>query len=359
MKLFAFYLPQFHRIPENDAWWGEGFTEWVNVRKAKSLFPGHCQPIAPADGNYYNLLDKATVQRQTQMMRDYGVDGMVYYHYYFQGKKLLEKPAENLLQWTDIDQSFFFCWANHTWNRAWKGSKEVLLEQTYGAEADWRAHFDYLLPFFQDSRYEKKDNKPVFMIYDCSFPQKQAMIDCFARWCKESGFDGIYIIEECYSAEPEHLQAFRQNLTRHTHSIFLTQPMVGRRLTYDSKNFFINKFNRLLYKLRQKGILHSVETYSGSKIFQTMTKKMPTDADLTQGVFFSWDNTPRHGTRGYIITPPSQDEFHAYMNKMRACDYMIINSWNEWAEGMMIEPTAHLGDTYLRWIRHWVTTNKN
>lgn len=359
MKLFALYLPQFHAIKENDEWWGKGFTEWVNVRNAKPLFPGHQQPIAPADGNYYNLLDKTTVQHQTDMMHRYGIDGMVYYHYYFNGRHLLEKPAENLLQWTDIDQPFFFCWANHTWNRAWNGSREVLLAQTYGEEADWRAHFDYLLPFFRDPRYEKKDNKPVFMIYDCSFPEKHAMLDCFSRWCQESGFDGIYVIEECFQADDDYLAPFCQNLSRHTEHIFLPQPLSGKLLTYESKNFFVNKFKRLIYKLRQKGILRSLETYNGSKIYRTNTKKLPTGKQFIHGIFFSWDNTPRHGFRGYLITPPTQNDFIAYMDKMQDRDYMIINAWNEWAEGMVLEPTAHMGDTYLRWIHQWVTQNNN
>ena len=147
MKQFAFYLPQFHRIPENDEWWGSGFTEWRNVKNATPLFKGHMQPKVPLDNNYYNLLNKKTVVEQTALLHKYGLSGLIYYHYYFNGKTLLEKPAENLLSWTDISQPFFFCWANHTWYRSWEGSKEVLIEQTYGTESDWEKHFEYLLPF--------------------------------------------------------------------------------------------------------------------------------------------------------------------------------------------------------------------
>lgn len=358
MKLFALYLPQFHTIPENDEWWGEGFTEWVNVRKAKPLFAGHQQPIAPADGIYYNLLEKETVERQTRQMHEYGVDGMIYYHYYFNGRKLLEKPAENLLKWTDIRQPFFFCWANHSWNRAWKGSRELLLEQTYGTEADWRTHFEYLLPFFRDDRYEKKNNKPVFMIYDGSFSEKLPMMDCFDHWCKESGFDGIYVIEECFRADEQYLQNFKSTISHQTEKIFLAQPLTGRLMAYDSENWLIEKLKRQIYKLRQKGILKSVETYNGSKIYRTMIEKIPRSKDLIPGAFFAWDNTPRHGTRGYIITPPTKDLFLKYMDAVSDSDYLVINSWNEWAEGMMIEPAAHNGDEYLSWIRQWVTEHK-
>ena len=132
MKKFAFFLPQFHEIPENDKWWGKGFTEWTNVKNARSLFKGHVQPKHPLNDNYYNLLDKSTVEWQTKLMNQYGIDGFIYYHYYFTGKLLLEKPAENLLKWKDIPQNFFFCWANHTWNRSWEGKTDILLEQKYG-----------------------------------------------------------------------------------------------------------------------------------------------------------------------------------------------------------------------------------
>ena len=136
-------MPQFHEIPENNEWWGDGFTEWINVKKAQPLFKGHLQPKHPLNNNYYDLMSKKTVEWQTSLMHKYGIYGMIYYHYYFCGRMLLEKPAENLLRWKEIDQPFFFCWANHTWNRSWKGSKEVLLEQTYGDETDWKRHFDY------------------------------------------------------------------------------------------------------------------------------------------------------------------------------------------------------------------------
>lgn len=121
---------------------GKGFTEWTNVKKARPLFKGHIQPIHPLNNNYYNLMDKGTVEWQTQLMKKYGLTGMIYYHYYFCGKKLLEKPAENLLKWKDIEQPFFFCWANHSWRKTWNGTSELLVEQTYGNEKEWEEHLD-------------------------------------------------------------------------------------------------------------------------------------------------------------------------------------------------------------------------
>ena len=195
MKVFAFFLPQFHTIPENDEWWGEGFTEWVRVKEAKPLFRGHIQPLHPLNDRYYNLLDKGTIEWQTSLLKNYHVDGMIYYHYYFNGKLLLEKPAENLLRWKDIEQPFFFCWANHPWRKTWEGSTELLMPMEYGGEEDWERHFQYLLPFFKDERYEKDNNKPLFMLFITDFPEKHEMIQDFDKRCMDEGFAGIAIIE--------------------------------------------------------------------------------------------------------------------------------------------------------------------
>ena len=145
MKKFAFYLPQFHEIEDNNRWWGKGFTEWTHVRQARPLYKGHIQPIKPFNNNYYNLLEKQTVEWQNDLMHKYKIDGLIYYHYYFCGKTLLEKPAENLLKWKEIDQPFFFCWANHTWYKAKNKTRKALIEQQYGNEKDWANHFSYLL----------------------------------------------------------------------------------------------------------------------------------------------------------------------------------------------------------------------
>lgn len=195
MKKYAFFLPQFHSIKENDEWWGEGFTEWVNVKKAKKLYENHVQPITPLDNNYYCLLDKNTVEWQTSLMKKYCIDGLIYYHYYFCGDLLLEKPAENLLKWKDIDQPFFFCWANHSWYRSWNGTKELLKQQTYGGQEDWEKHFQYLIKFFSDSRYIKVNNRPIFVIYNPDFIEKNDMVEFLNRRCIDYGFDGVYIVE--------------------------------------------------------------------------------------------------------------------------------------------------------------------
>ena len=354
MKLFALYLPQFHETEENNRWWGEGFTEWTHVRAAKPLYKGHRQPIVPENDNYYNLMDKETVLWQTKLMHDYGVDGMVYYHYYFQGKKLLEKPAENLLKWTDIDQPFFFCWANHTWYRAQNGKKTTLIEQTYGTEADWQAHFDYLLPFFQDSRYEKKDNKPVFMLY-ADFPEKAAGMDYFDKRCKEAGFDGLYLIETVISAHTDDdYCAFRKKACAQTQKFYLREPVIGQAELRRRRRFSPARIrNKLMHVLSEKGWVSWAEEMDGNRMYKAMEDILRLDSDLCHGVFFSWDNTPRHGVRGLVISPPSKERFFSYTRRVKEDEYIFINAWNEWAEGMILEPTTHNGHQYLEWIRQF------
>ena len=358
MKIYALFLPQFHMIPENDEWWGQGFTEWSNVRKAEPLFRGHIQPKHPQNQNYYDLLDKNTVVWQTNILNTYKIDGLIYYHYYFNGRKLLEKPAENLLKWTDINQNFFFNWANHSWNRAWNGSREVLLEQTYGNLNDWREHFEYLLPFFKDKRYVKIEGCPVFMIYNPSFPEKAEMMKYFDKWCKEEGFKGLYLVEESLSlSNPLSFEKIKKDIKLPTRKLYLTQPSIGRQW-YLNKLSIGNRFwHKLRYKLSQKGVIKRPVIYNGDKLLKTIIENEPKDDVIVHGAFFEWDNTPRHKSRGYVITPVKKDTFFKYLDRIKESDMMIVNAWNEWAEGMMIEPTEELGDTYLHWIRDWKEAN--
>lgn len=347
MKIFALYLPQFHEIKENDEWWGKGFTEWNNVKNASALFKGHIQPIHPQNRNYYNLLDRSTVEWQTALMKKYKVDGFIYYHYYFNGKLLLEKPAENLLKWKDIDQKFFFNWANHTWNRSWRGTKEVLLRQTYGDEKSWKKHFDYLLPFFRDERYEKINNKPVLMIYDVNFPEMTPMFNKFNEWCIKEGFSGIYIIEEYMD-----LNFLDIKDADYDRRYYITQPRVGKKM-YTDENTFRKYYYKIRNRLAQKGLIKKVEKYSANKLIGTYMKNMPKDDQLINGVFFEWDNTPRHGYRGSVIEPIEKEVFMKYMNAIQKNDYVVVNAWNEWAEGMILEPTEEKGFRYLEWIKEW------
>lgn len=348
MKKFAFFLPQFHEIPENDEWWGKGFTEWTNVKKARPLFVGHQQPKQPLNNNYYNLLDKKTVEWQTKLMKQYGLDGFIYYHYYFMGKKLLEKPAENLLKWKDIPQRFFFCWANHSWNRSWEGKTTVLLKQTYGEKEDWEKHFQYLLPFFKDNRYEKKNNRPLLMLFDPNFKEKDKLFQYLDKRCKEEGFNGLCLIETFNGNES--LDKFKNNESKITEFTFYREPTVSQ-FGYIRENIFRRIWHHYNKKLREKGFLHKPYIIKGNKLMSLKLKHEPLGEKVANGLWFEWDNTPRHKQRGYVITPYNHSYFVQYMNLIKNQEYLFINAWNEWAEGMIMEPTKENGYKYLKWLK--------
>ena len=358
MKKFALYLPQFHEIEENNEWWVKGFTEWTHVKAAKPLFEKHQQPQEPLNNNYYNLLDKETVQWQTNLASEYGIDGFVYYHYYFEGKLIMEKPAENLLAWKDISQKFFFCWANHSWYKAVDGKKTLLIEQTYGNEEEWEKHFEYLLPFFLDKRYEKKDNKPLFMIFNSDYSEMKRMFLYFDKKCKENGFAGIYLIETYMgNADQKSIQTYATQTCEQTQMLYLREPVLAQKLMlgeFHSLKWYMKAIWNEMHKriaIKFKGF---VPKYSGSKMFQLMAKKEEykiDGVDIAHGLFFGWDNTPRHGSRGYIITCPEEQYVLEYYYIIKNDEYVFINAWNEWAEGMMLEPTEKDGYRNLELIK--------
>lgn len=357
MKKFAIYLPQFHEIPENNKWWGQGFTEWTNVKKGAPLFKGHVQPKTPLNNNYYNLLNEDTIKWQTSLMKEYGIDGLIYYHYYFQGKLMLEKPAENLIKNKDINQPFFFYWANHTWYRSWEGTKEILLEQTYGDKSDWEKHFQYLLPFFKDERYEKKDNMPLFMVFNTDFECKNELLEYFDSRCKDEGFAGLYAIETFLDGKykwPNDLNESLANLSKCSKKLYLREANTALNI-YSSKYKFyptkaIKRINKTISKIFGK---EKVSIYDGNTLYNLIIKEEPINEKIIHGLFFEWDNTPRHSTRGFVITPPSKEMFDKAMNHFKNEDYIFFNAWNEWAEGMMLEPTEENKYKYLEWIKEY------
>lgn len=351
MKFFSFYLPQFHEIEENNQWWGKGFTEWTNIKKAKKIYYKQNQPKTPLDDNYYNLMDISTIKWQTSLMNEYGIDGFIYYHYYFQGKKLLEKPGENLLKHKEIKQGFFFCWANHSWRRSWNGNRELLIEQKYGNEEDWEKHFRYLLPFFKDDRYEKKDNKPFFMFFRSCFSEKNDIIRYFDKRCKDEGFNGIYIIETCPNIYMDRYHDFKKNLSPCS-TVFYREPNSGMWKYIDAKGIAATiRMGRS--RISKLGFGNYIRNYNGDKILELSMRQKRDFSDYIPGLFFEWDNTPRHEKRGYIITPVSHNKFLEYLDFMKNKEYVFINAWNEWCEGMIMEPTVQDGYKYLEWIKDW------
>ena len=366
MKKFAYYLPQYHTIPENDEWWGKGFTEWTNVKKAKPLFRGHQQPVHPLDGNYYILDNPNVLKWQAQLALKYGIDGLIFYHYYFCGKKLLEKPAEILLNNTDIPMHFFFCWANHDWYRSWEGSKALLMQQKYGGIEEWENHFQYLLPFFKDERYEKKDNKPIFMLYKCEFNEKYEMISYFNKRCIESGFDGISVIETFNHDAGERkdtfdtlLSGFMNKVSSSTDYIHLRQPTEVLNWYRTLPEYSFSRIWNKLGRISRVFGTHFIEKYDGTRLFKVMTRYHVHKSGIINGLFMQWDNTPRHSFRGYVISAPSKSAFFAYLDAIKDEEFVFINAWNEWCEGMMLEPTEENGYKYLEWIKEWNEKNED
>lgn len=345
MKVLALHLPQYHRIKENDEWWGEGFTDWVNVKKAKPLFRGHDQPLIPLNQNYYDMTDPITLKQQLDIAEKYGVYGFCYYHYWFNGKLLLEKPCETLLEHKEINQKFCFCWANESWARTWDGKEnDVLIRQEYGGEKDWDEHFDYLLQFFKDSRYIKINNRPVLFVYSCSRLKRfNEMIAFWRQKAKENGFSGLYVAE--------FINSFNNGKAVHDTDVAVEfEPLCTAR--YSISNW--KKLQRLFYKKTGR-----TEFLDYDYLWQCLLKnKRVYNKKIWRGAFVNFDNTPRKGERGLVIQGASPEKFKHYVAQLlqkqdRDYDdtFMVINAWNEWAEGAILEPCENYGFGYLEALK--------
>lgn len=351
-KIIAFHLPQFHCIPENDEWWGEGFTEWTNTKKATPLYKGHYQPREPYKDNYYNLLDKESIKWQTDTAKKHGIYGFCYYHYWFNGKLLLEKPVEILLNEKDIEFPFCLCWANEPWTRAWDGGeKEVIMPQSYGNEENWEKHINYLLQFFKDERYIKIDNKPVFVIYRSNNINRcDELISYWNEKCVENGFNGIYLIEEINTFQDKPILKLSQ-------AVLEFEPM----LTVNNKASLVTKLNRRIKRvLRDKVNIKTLDTYDYDKIWKRIIgRKSNYDGKkVFYGGFVDWDNTARKKENATIIKGATPDKFEIYLTKQLRkandlnCEYLFINAWNEWAEGTYLEPDKKYGYRYLEAVKN-------
>lgn len=346
MNILALHLPQFHTIPENDLWWGPGFTEWSNVRKAKPLYIGHTQPMVPLDHYYYDLSKKEDIIWQTKLANSYGVHGFIYYHYWFNGKKLLEKPCNILLRSEEIKINYCFCWANLPWTRTWNNKdSDILMPQTYGGEADWKTHLEFLMPFFQDKRYIKKDGKPLFFVYSPRGVQDfDEMVEYWNKILIKSGFNGIYIVEYISPANPN---AF----SRYSQAVMEFEPLYTARYGVSAYTLFrrvmwkkLKHTEHLDYDQIWKGILSRRRVYG--------------EREIIKGAFCAWDNTPRRGKAGAIFHNSSASKFQEYLLELvkqnrlfSSKDFIVINAWNEWGEGAMLEPTEQFGYAYLEAVK--------
>lgn len=349
-RILAFYLPQFHPIPENDKWWGKGFTEWTNVGKAKPLFRGHYQPRVPADLGYYDLRLPEIRQAQADMARQYGVEGFCYWHYWFgNGKKLLERPFSEVLISGKPDFPFCLGWANHSWQGLICGVKgdKPLISQVYGGMKDYNDHFLDVLPAFQDHRYITVDDKPLFLVY-CPFdlPDVRQFIDLWKNLAIENNLKGIHFVAHIY--KPEDIQ---KALDLGFDSVTIIRMNEYQRLGLSFYRMAINKIKRDIFKCGFLCEYKDAMTYfSGIEDAQE---------DVYPTIIPNWDHSPRTGRNGTIFINSTPELFGKHVRKTlesvkRKKDQhkiVFLKSWNEWAEGNYMEPDLKFGKGYLEALK--------
>lgn len=340
VKLIAFYLPQFHQIPENDKWWGEGFTEWTNVKKAIPQFKGHYQPHIPGELGYYNLTNKEVMKRQIELAKQYGIYGFCFHHYWFAGKRLLEKPVNMLIENKDLDIPFCLCWANENWTRRWDGlDNEVLIAQKHSPEDDINFIED-ISKYFNDTRYIKIDEKPVLIVYRIElFPNPEDTIVRWRKWMEDHGYKGIYLIGA---------QGFAcKNPTKYGLDAAVEFPPNGMyKYNYISSQVSFKNPNF-------KGNIVDYSYYVNNKLYLKEDKEK---YNLFKTIIPSWDNTPRRGNKSTIFYNSSPELYKQWLKdiiiytktkKNKDEQFVFINAWNEWGEGAYLEPDVKYGYSYL------------
>lgn len=343
-RQIAFYLPQFHPIPENDEWWGKGFTEWTNTAKAKPLFPGHYQPHVPADLGFYDLRLPETRQAQADLASEYGIEGFCYYHYWFAGRRLLEKPFNEVLTSGRPDFPFCLCWANDSWTGVWHGNpKNMLVEQTYPGEEDSRRHFAFLLRAFSDPRYIKVDGKPLFLVYKPELlPSPKRYLEFWRELAHSSGLKGLYLVGiHTLPWEPE-LSGFDGMIVHNFYQI----------TDSDSKTLRMLK-EKIRYRFKFPHV------YSYRKSIPHLLTPEATATNIYPCVVHAWDNSPRTGKNAWILHNSTPELFRMHLRatielataKPTEHRLVFLKSWNEWAEGNHLEPDLKYGKQFLEVIR--------
>lgn len=357
-KVMAMYLPQYHRIAENDEFWGEGFTDWVSVKNAKPLYEGHREPRVPLNGNYYDLSRKDDVKWQVELAKKYGIDGFGIYHYWFNNdKNLLTKPAELFLENKDFCMDFFFAWDNANWKRSWsnvqgndwapamenekrkKGEPLILIPYIIGEEKDWQNHYNWLRPYFLDNRYVKVENKPLFIIfnYDATIAR---MCKFWNELAKEDGFDGMHFIfrygEKYNIPESEFKFKYEPLYSGWSRPLTLMQRVVGK-------------------IKRELKIAGGPKKYSYDEVWESIlnnARKMG-EKEMYHGAFVTYDDTPRRGKRGSVVLNSSSEKFRHYLSELikiseeQEKDFVFLTAWNEWGEGAYLEPDDTDAFSYL------------
>lgn len=356
-RVIAFYLPQFHPIPENDLWWGKGFTEWTNVGKAKPLFRGHYQPRVPADLGYYDLRMPEVREAQAEMAKDAGVEGFMYWHYWFgNGKRALERPFNEVLASGKPDFPFCLGWANHSWtthswnSKAQWGKNSVIFEQLYPGISDYTNHFYEVLPAFKDKRYITVEGKPMFIIYDpLSFQDIEMFMALWNELSLKSGLKEIHFVGLASGWVEKYQQILNKGFNAIAPSnLWLAESKVKGKVRKMIEHKMREKFPGIwLNKYKYKDII----------------KHFYTDFDYLENSYPSiipqWDRSPRSGRRSVIYTGSTPQLFRRHIedalqiiaNKSPENRIIFLRSWNEWAEGNYIEPDLKFGKGYIEALK--------
>ncbi len=360
-RLIAFYLPQYYPIPENDAWWGKGYTEWTNVGKAKPLFRGHYQPRVPADLGYYDLRMPEAREAQAVMARDAGIEGFCYWHYWFGGgKQLLERPFKEVMESKKPDYPFCLGWANHSWtNHSWHSSaqwqkKRILMEQTYPGEADIINHFYNVLPAFIDERYITVDNKPLFLLYDPFFEGCSRFLEAWRELAVQNGLPGIHFVGISTGWD-----SYCGKIAE------LGYDAVNRCGQWTAETKVKGKYSRLIInslKTRLGGYI--LDKYNYNDIIRCIFSHLDKIDNIYPTTIPQWDRSARSGRRAVIYTGSTPESFRTHLaeaitlvsEKPAEKRIIFLKSWNEWAEGNYVEPDLKYGHGFLDVIREEIMT---
>ncbi|MBO2915117.1 glycosyltransferase WbsX family protein [Enterobacter sichuanensis] len=350
-KIFPFYFPQFYVTSENNKWWGDGFTDWQLVKNATPANPAQTQPRIPLLGHYDQSLPE-TIELQANLAKKYGINGFNFYHYWFDGKVLLDQPITNLLNNKSIDIEFFITWANETWTRQWIGKpNDILIKQEHRPDIHvWAAHYDYLKQFFIDTRYYKIDNSPVLCIYRAELINDlQKWIDFMNAKAREDGFNGLHLIA---------LRAYEIVDAEKTYKNFAKivnfQPRYSINTHLKKKSFFRNYVEKFL-RSSPEWLQLKITSLAGNKkykkfSYQEYIATMKKDADhwmnkpVYQVAFPDWDNAPRYKERATFFNDTSPENFDLALDvikkktEMHSDKIIFVNAWNEWSEGAYLEP---------------------
>lgn len=352
-KIIAFYLPQYHPTPDNDKWWGKGFTEWTNVGKAKPLFPGHYQPKVPADLGYYDLRLPEVREAQAELAKEAGIYGFCYYHYWFgNGKEELELPFNEVLRLGKPDFPFMLCWANESWhkkfwNKDGKGSsKEVLIKQTYPGEQDIIDHFYRLLPAFKDPRYIKEEGKPLFMIYNpLDYNDRIHFMRLWQQLALENGLPGI-----CFVCQ------LRNSITKEVCSKLHKEGFsyINSMRLWEAYNSSYNLVERIIKRIKNS-LFNIPYLINLSKIYKNFWSNIDKSQYMIPTIIPNWDHTPRSGARGSVLIHSTPQFLYTQakyiLDEAKDKPYIYLKSWNEWGEGNYMEPDLKYGKKYINSLK--------